>query len=104
MRKGIISGLILVLISSSAFAVDALWSSITAYTSTKANKTVPIEQATPIKVFTTASSCSAYVDNASGTGVEIPANTFVEIKTPSTVSNIVFACTSSGGTTIKVIK
>ena len=89
---------------TSVQAVEVLWSNITNYTSTKTNKTVPIEQVTPIKVTTAASTCKAYIDNANGTGAPIPANTFVDIKTPSNVSNIVFKCDSSTGTTVTVIK
>jgi hypothetical protein len=87
-----------------AQAGDILWSSITNYTSTKANKTVPISPVEPIKAITTASTCTAYLSTATGTGVLMAANTWYDIRVPGNISNIVFKCDSSAGTTVTVIK
>jgi len=87
-----------------AQAGDILWSSITDYISTKVDKTVPISSVEPIKAMTTASTCTAYINDTTGTGMLMTANTWYDIRVPSNVSNIVFSCTSSAGTTVKVIK
>lgn len=88
------------------YAADVLWSSVTEYTSTKTNKTVPVSQAEPIKVITATSGCKAYINNTNGTGMPIPANTYVDIKTPGNVSNIIFGCpsTASPGSTVTAVK
>jgi hypothetical protein len=99
-----LGGFLIFVLGTPAIAVESLWGSITAYTSTKSDKTVPISDSAPIKVHTTASTCSAYVTNSSGTGVPLAANTFYEIKVPANISNIVFKCSSSVGTTVTVIK
>lgn len=105
MKKKILFALFFIFCTSYlAFAGDVLWSSITNYTSTKANKTVPISSVEPIIAVTTASTCAIHIDSASNTGLTMAANTLYTIKTPSTVSNIVFSCTSSTGTTVTVIK
>jgi len=104
MKKGIIVGLFLIATTSAVYAGDILWSSITDYTSTKTNKTVPISPVEPIKAKTTASTCTAYLNTVTGTGMVMAANTWYDIRVPGNISNIVFACTSSAGTTVTVIK
>jgi len=104
MKKVVSVGLFLMFAASAVYAGDILWSSITDYTSTKVDKTVPISSVEPIKAMTTASTCTAYINDTAGTGMLMTANTWYDIRVPSNVSNIVFSCTSSAGTTVKVIK
>lgn len=104
MKNSIIVSIALILTAVPSIAADISWGSVTGYTSTKADKTVPVSASEPIRIITSASTCTAHVTSSSNTGAPIPANTFVDIHTPSNIANVIFKCTSSAGTTVYVIK
>jgi hypothetical protein len=107
MKRKITAGLFIVFMSAwVVYAGDILWGSITNYTSTKANKTVPISPVEPIKAMTTSSVCTAYLNDTTGTGMLMTANAWYEIRVPGNISNIIFACTTTAapGSTVTVIK
>jgi hypothetical protein len=105
MKKGILIGVCLFFIASIAYAADFLWGSNVEYTSTKAAMEVSVSPAEPIQVMTPYSTCTVYLNDTTGTGLKMVADTWYPIRVPSNITKAVFDCrTTATAKKIVVIK
>lgn len=101
MKSHFVLVFIVLAIASAALAItnEFVYNSVSSYSGTKGQITVPVTYTAPI-AYQTAGTCKVFINGTSArTGFPVTANTLYKAQTTSDTSRLIFLCNSSAAAT-----